>query len=90
MIFNAANFVLSKLEHFYSIMRNYLCIICTMAAIVIGIWAMYMPPQGIIDSSVLWFTAQLLIFTASLLGIKLDLPFKDEFHKAIRGGSKEV
>lgn len=39
------------------------------ASIVIGFLALYMPPIGIIDNSVLWFIAQLLLFTSSILGI---------------------
>lgn len=43
--------------------------ICLVAAIIIGFIALFIPPQGIIDSSVLWFSAQLLLFTASILGL---------------------
>ena len=42
-------------------------------AITIGFIAMFIPPKGIIDASVLWFTAQLLVFTSSLLGIDLSI-----------------
>lgn len=50
-----------------------LAITCTICAVVIGFIALFMPPHGIIDSSVLWFTSQLLIFTATMLGVNLDL-----------------
>lgn len=50
-----------------------LAIACTVSAVVIGFIAMFVPPCGLIDSSVLWFTSQLLIFTATLLGIDLNL-----------------
>ena len=50
-----------------------LAIACTVSAVVIGFIALFVPPHGIIDSSVLWFTSQLLIFTATLLGIDLNL-----------------
>ena len=50
-----------------------LAITCTISAVVIGFIALFLPPHGIIDSSVLWFTSQLLIFTATLLGIDLNL-----------------
>ena len=36
------------------------------SAIIIGFIAMFIPPHGIIDASVLWFTAQLLVFAATL------------------------
>lgn len=50
-----------------------LAITCTISAVVIGFIALFIPPHGVIDSSVLWFTSQLLIFTATLLGIDLNL-----------------
>lgn len=39
-----------------------------LSAIVIGFIAIFIPPEGIIDSSVLWFSAQLLVFTSTILG----------------------
>ena len=36
--------------------------------------ALFCPPVGIIDTSVLWFTAQLMVFVASIIGVKLVLP----------------
>lgn len=50
-----------------------LSIISFLSSIVIGFLALYMPPLGIIDHSVLWFTAQLLLFTASILGIDFHI-----------------
>lgn len=50
-----------------------LAIACTVCAVVIGFIALFVPPCGLIDSSVLWFTSQLLIFTATMLGVNLDL-----------------
>ena len=44
-------------------------IISFISAIVIGFWAMFLPPPGVIDSSVLWFIAQLLVFTSTIIGI---------------------
>lgn len=44
------------------------------AAIIIGFLALWMPPLGVIDNSVLWFVAQLLVFTASILGIDFKIP----------------
>lgn len=42
------------------------------SSILIGFAALILPPLGIIDDSVLWFTAQLLIFTSSILGIDMS------------------
>ena len=43
------------------------------SAIVVGFIALFMPPEGVIDSSVLWWSSQLLIMVATLLGINLDI-----------------
>lgn len=43
-------------------------VISFLSAIVIGFIAMFIPPEGIIDSSILWFSAQLLVFTSTILG----------------------
>lgn len=40
--------------------------ICLGMAIIISFIALFLPPQGIIDSSVLWLIAQALIFVSSL------------------------
>lgn len=45
------------------------------AAIVIGFIALFIPPVGIIDTSVLWFVAQLLVFTSGILGINMNIDF---------------
>ena len=50
-----------------------LAIACTVSAVAIGFIAMFIPPCGLIDHSVLIWVAQLLIFTATLLGVNLDL-----------------
>lgn len=52
--------------------KSYYAVVSFFAAIVIGILALILPPLGIIDDSVLWFTAQLLIFTSSILGIDMS------------------
>ena len=44
-------------------------IVAFVAALIIGFVALFIPPTGIIDQSVLWFTAQLLVFTSGILGI---------------------
>ena len=38
-------------------------------AIIISFVALLLPPQGVIDPSVLWVVAQALLFAASVLGI---------------------
>lgn len=53
--------------------KHIISIVAFLAAIVIGFIALFMPPQGTIDPSVLWFTAQLLVFVSGLLGINLKL-----------------
>lgn len=53
--------------------KQIISIVAFLAAIVIGFIALFMPPTGIIDASVLWFTAQLLVFVSGVLGINLKL-----------------
>lgn len=40
--------------------------VCLLMAIIISFVALFLPPVGVIDSSVLWLIAQALLFTASL------------------------
>ena len=54
--------------------KNIISIVCMVAAIAIAFVALFCPPVGIIDTSVLWFTAQLMVFVASIIGVKLVLP----------------
>lgn len=42
-------------------------------SLLLGTIALFLPPSGVIDTSVLWFTAQLLVFTANILGFNLDV-----------------
>lgn len=49
-------------------LKKLIGIVSFLISIVIGFIALYMPPVGIIDNSVLWFIAQLLVFTANLFG----------------------
>lgn len=51
-----------------SLLKNSLALLSFISAIVIGFIALYLPPSGIIDTSVLWFVAQLLVFTSNILG----------------------
>lgn len=61
-------------------MKHFLAIVAFISSIVFGVIAMNTPPYAEIDSSVLWFIAQMLLFTASLIGIDIKIiPFKDVF-----------
>lgn len=40
-----------------------------MVSMILGITALFIPPTGVIDHSVLLFTAQLLLFVSSLLNL---------------------
>lgn len=55
------------------IIKSTLSIIAFVAGVIIGFIALFLPPQGIIDSSVLWFTAQMMVMGATLLGIDLKM-----------------
>lgn len=50
-------------------MKQIFAWISFLSSIGIGTVALFIPPEGIIDSSVLFFTAQLLLFTSSIIGI---------------------
>lgn len=54
-------------------LKSVLSIVSFVAAIVIGFVALFIPPSGLIHTSVLWFTAQLLVFTSGLLGIEINI-----------------
>lgn len=56
------------------VIKSIIAIVCMVSAVCIGFVALFCPPVGIIDTSVLWFTAQLMVFVASIIGIKLQLP----------------
>lgn len=42
------------------------------ASLVIAFIALFTPPEGEIHDTVLWFTAQLLIFCSTLLGLNVN------------------
>ena len=48
-------------------------IVAFIASVVVGTIALFIPPTGVIDASVLWFTAQLLVFTSTLLGLSMSI-----------------
>lgn len=54
-------------------LRNSLSLLSFVAALIVGFIALFLPPTGIIDASVLWYTAQLLVFTSGLLGINMNI-----------------
>lgn len=60
--------------------KHLMSIVAFVAAIIVGFMALWIPPAGIIDPSVLWWTAQLLVFTAGILGI--DIHFDGLSHRA--------
>lgn len=49
--------------------KNYLSSIALISAVAIMFIAVYLEPKGIIDTSVLYVIAQLLVYSASMLGI---------------------
>lgn len=49
--------------------KNKLAIASFICSIVFGLAAFCCPPIAIIDSSVLYYTAQLFLFSATLLGV---------------------
>jgi hypothetical protein len=66
--------------------KEIISVVSFLAAIVIGFIALFIPPTGIIDASVLWFTAQLLVFVSGLLGINLSI---DNLKQVAQVGKKK-
>lgn len=65
-------------------------IIAFLCSIIVGFIALYIPPLGIIHDSVLWWVAQLLCFTASILGITFDINSRfSHKHKTIGGEDED-
>lgn len=62
--------------------KNIISIGCFVAAVAIAIIAMFTPPLAVIDSSVLWFTAQLLVLCSSIIGVNFNIT--DVFSKQNR------
>lgn len=59
--------------------KHIISIVAFLAAVVIGFIALFMPPTGVIDASVLWFTAQLLVFVSGILGINMNIDNLKQF-----------
>lgn len=55
------------------VVKHIISIVAFLAAVVIGFIALFMPPTGVIDASVLWFVAQLLVFVSGILGIDFKI-----------------
>lgn len=53
--------------------RRILAPLSLTASITITVIALFMPPEGIIDSSVLYVVAQLLLYSAGVLGINIKI-----------------
>ena len=53
--------------------KNFISIGCFLAAVIIACMAMWITPIGIIDSSVLWFTAQLLVLCSTIIGVNFNI-----------------
>ena len=60
-------------ENYKEYLKALISSIAFFASVVIGFTALFIPPQGAIDPSVLWFTAQMLLFVSALLGVNLSL-----------------
>lgn len=58
-------------------LKRILAIFSFSSSIVIGFVAMFLPPKGIIDTSILWFIAQMLVFAANILGFNFNV-FKSD------------
>lgn len=67
------------------LIKNIISLCAFISAVVIAIMALWMPVVGIIDGSVLWFTAQLLVMCCSIIGIK----FNPDVFKSHKNKSKE-
>lgn len=55
------------------VIKSIISVIAFLSAVIIGFIAIFIPPTGIIDASVLWFTAQLLVFVSGLLGVDFQI-----------------
>lgn len=53
-------------------LKKTLAVCLAVAAIGFGVAGFCVPPVGVINSSVLWFIAQLLLYSATLLGIDVE------------------
>ena len=62
--------------------KSSISILAFIAGVVIGFIALFLPPTGIIHNSVLWFIAQMLVMTGTLLGVNIQIEaFKKKYDK---------
>lgn len=59
-------------------LKRAIAVLSFVTAIVIGFIALFLPPQGVIDTSVLWFIAQLLVFTSNIFGFNFNVSQSDK------------
>lgn len=60
--------------------KSILATICVLSAIGLAIAGLIIPPTGVIDTSLIWFFAQLLVFAGTILelpNLKLIADMKD-------------
>lgn len=60
---------MSKEGEFWSY-EHVMSLFCIIGAMIMTFVALFIPPQGIIDNSVLILVAEVLVFAASIMGIK--------------------
>lgn len=58
-----------------------LCVITLITGIAFGIAGLCLPPTGVIDNSILILVAQLLVYSASVIKIKINNVFKTNTNK---------
>ena len=62
---------MKKIDH--DNLKAGISVVAFLSSIVIGFIALFIPPQGEISPSVLWWCAQMLLFISALLGVNLTL-----------------
>ncbi len=77
-------------ENYKDYLKALISSIAFLASVVIGFVALIIPPHGVIDSSVLWFTAQMLLFCSALLGVNLSLDNFQQIGHTKKEEKKEV
>lgn len=65
-------------------LKKTIAVLSFISAIIIGFIALYLPPTGIIDTSVLWFIAQLLVFTSNIFGFNLNVSESNQIIQSIK------
>ena len=65
-------------------MKKVLAVLSFISAIVLGFIAMFLPPKGVIDTSILWFIAQLLVFTSNIFGFNFNVSQSDKIIQSVK------